>query len=179
MEPELDKMNWPEVLELLHTGQVPDRLIHKAIVRIAKPYNQRAVEASKGEISKFLEHPDAWVRHEALWFLASWASLREFKPQVIHALQHDADEDNRQFAAICLGGLESGTGDPESLRILGAVVLDQAQPEHVRATAYAAMLLVHEGEQATPRSDYFYIGGGGVEEADLAWVRSFAGKASG
>jgi HEAT repeats len=167
---DLDSASWETILDELRSGTIPPGQIHTAIVRLGKPLDRRKIEKAKDAVSAYLEHPNPWIRHEALWFLGSWGRLREYEPQIIKALRFDPDEDNRSFAAFCLGTLEAGRNDPKVLRALKDVVLEPNEAEIVRVNSFAAMLEV--AGRKIDRSEFFALqtGARGLSDIDWQWV---------
>jgi hypothetical protein len=131
---------WNDVLVKLQSGQVPAERIGSMIVRLGKPYDAIKIDAAKDTVAMYLEHPDGWARHEAMWFLGSWGRLKDYQPALIRALQTDGVSDNRGYAATCLGRMQQGTHDPTAVRALKAVVENEKEDEAVRAEAYPALV---------------------------------------
>lgn len=153
---------------------MPDPLIASAIVRLGKPFDERRINAAKKVVASYLEHPDSLIRHEAIWFLACWGKLREYRAAIIQAMKNDPDEDNRGFAANCLGVLESGTKDKDSPRALAEVVRNASEEPRVRVKAYGALLEVFYGEGASELSYPFQMGDKDLSEVNWKWLESIA-----
>ena len=116
---------WEDTLERLKKRQIPPEQIGPAIVKLGKPFDQARILAAKDTVALYLDHVDSWVRHEAMWFLTAWGRLKEYEPALIRALRTDPDLDNRSFAATCLGRLQEGTGDANSVAALRSAVEDE------------------------------------------------------
>lgn len=168
----------PEVLlNMLNEGVIPDNLLAKAIVRLAKPFNQRRIEKAKASVASCLENSDPLVRHEAIWFLGCWAKLKEYEPQLINALLNDPDPDNRGFAATCIGSLGKATKDGVLLTPLASVVRCETEPEHVRMKAYAGLLNVAGRSDMGSEEEFeFSIGRHSLKEIDWKWVDSLISR---
>ena len=138
----LDETAWASILEKLRHRTLPPDSIHKAIVQLGKPYDERRIQRATDVVATYLNDGDEWVRHEAMWFLVSWGRLPEFQEQAVSMMLHDTCEDNRGYAANCLGVLKAGSLDPNLLEVLRAVVSNEQEDESVRLKAYAAMLKV-------------------------------------
>ncbi len=82
---------------------LPAGSIHTAIVQLGKPYDKERIRKAKEVVADYLNDNDPWVRHEAVWFLAGWGRLVEYESRVAEIMLHDPSEDNRGFAANCLG----------------------------------------------------------------------------
>src|SRR6185437_5732427 len=121
----LDDQTWDNTLGRLKSGQIPAEEIAHTIVRLGKPFDQSKIIAAKDTVAQFLNHPDSWVRHEAMWFLTAWGRLKEYQSALIQAIRTDPDVDNRSFAATCLGRLEEGTGEPNAVSALKSAVEDE------------------------------------------------------
>jgi hypothetical protein len=106
---------WNELLDRLKAEQIPSQEIGSAIVKLGKPFNKERILAAKDVVAAYLNHADAWVRHEAMWFLTSWGRLPEYQAALVHALRCDPDVDNRAYAASCLGTLRKGSKNPEAI----------------------------------------------------------------
>lgn len=168
----LDDKSWQELLKDLRERRVPAHSVHKWIVRLGKPYDAQRVRMAKEVVSMYLKDIDPWVRHEALWFLASWGKLLEFQPQVTEMLLHDQSDDNRGFAANCLGTLRAESCDPEVLDILRTVTLNESEVEQVRLKAYASMLKV-ASRRISPTDQFdFEIADKQLSDVDWNWVRT-------
>src|SRR5262245_43131907 len=118
--------SFTELLERLRQRALSVEEIGPAIVKLAKPFDHDRITAAREVVASYLEHPDAWVRHEAIWFLASWARLPEYRPHVLQAFRTDPDADNRGYAALCLTYLYEGTRSAEAEADLARTVLDGA-----------------------------------------------------
>lgn len=168
----MDEKSWEAILTDLRERRIPLDSVHTAIVKLGKPYDERRIQTAKEVVSTYLKEDDPWVRHEALWFLASWARLLEFQPQVIEMMLHDPSEDNRGFAANCLGVLRAESCDPAMLDVLRTVVLNEREVEQVRVKAYASMLKV-AGRKIPPTDLFdFEIGDKHLSDVDWNWVRT-------
>jgi hypothetical protein len=160
--------SWEDVFYRLKNGQIPDEEIGRAIVKLGKPFDQERILAAKDTVAHFLDHSDGWVRHEAIWFLTCWGKLRQFKPALIRALQTDPDLDNRGFAATCLGRLQQGTNDAETVAALKATVEDQNLDELVRLHAYRALLQAAKNISDLGSSPHEQT----LSDVDWEWVSS-------
>ncbi len=152
----------------------PEEIAH-AIVVVAKPYDSARATAAKDVVASYLDHPNAWVRHEAMWFLTSWAGFVEYEPALLRALREDPDPDNRDAAALFLGHLQRGTGEPEAIRVLSDFVADETRDEVSRLTAYGALLQVAKNERGID----FQTSEKGLAGIDWKWIeelRRGAGK---
>jgi hypothetical protein len=170
----LDDRNWNGLLHDLQHRRVPSESVHTAIVRLAKPYDEQRIWRAKDVVAYFLNDNDPWVRHEALWFLASWGRLTEYEPQAVEMMLHDPFEDNRGFAANCLGILRAKHGEGGTLDVLRVVVLNEREAEQVRVKAYAAMRKIAGGDAPLSLVDLFdfEIGGKRLHDIDWSWVSS-------
>ena len=172
---ELDKMSWQDVLDLLRQQKIPAEHIGHAIVRVGKPYDEFKSRVAKDVIATYLNHPNSWARREAMWFLASWYRMKEYEPSVARLLSKDSDEDNRAYAAACIGRLESGTKEINALRILASVVRNPTEALPVRASSYDAMKAVFDGQVAGSGEHNSYAQGTRtLEEIDFQWVNRIA-----
>ena len=151
----------------------PGEIAH-TIVLLGKPYDNQRISQASSAVAAYLNHLDPWVRHEVLWFLGSWGELQEYLPQVRLAMEHDADADNRQYAAVCIGRMKLHTSDPSVLGALGRVVENGSEEDHVRVSAYFAMLRVSGRERECPLSDQtaFDMGMKSLQDINFAWVTS-------
>lgn len=168
----------PEVLlKMMNEGAIPNNLLAKAIVRVAKPFNQLRIEKVKASVASCLKNSDSLVRHEAIWFLGCWAKLKEYEPQLIEALLHDPDPDNRGFAATCIGALGKNTKEGVLLTCLASVVRCETEPEHVRVKAYAGLLNVAgRNDMTSPEEFEFSIGRHSLKDIDWKWVDSLVSR---
>jgi HEAT repeats len=163
------KFNWKYskserrgILRNLREERIPADEIGSAIVRIAKPFDKELIQVAKDVVLTYLSHPDAWARHEAMWFL-SWGGFSEYKSKLIQALVDDPDPDNRAFAASCLGHLFAGSSDAETISALKHRVEDDAEERLMRLAAYEALLEVVENRLEIDLED--------LDAIDWEWVR--------
>jgi hypothetical protein len=163
-----------ELLEKLRHRALPVQEIGPAMVRLAKPFDPDRIHAAREVVASYLDHPDDWVRHEAMWFLTSWGRMSEYRPQLLQALRHDPDLDNRSYAALCLEHLYRGERNAEVEASLAAVVLDEVADLEVRLSAYGALLEIVKQESGWD----FRTDERDLAEVDWAWVRGFAAKTS-
>ncbi|HWZ46192.1 MAG TPA: HEAT repeat domain-containing protein [Candidatus Saccharimonadales bacterium] len=162
--------NWNELLEKLKAEQIPSHEIGSAIVKLGKPFDQERILAAKDVVAAYLNHADAWVRHEAMWFLTSWGRFPEYQPALVHALRHDPDLDNRAYAASCLGTLRKGSKNPEAMRDLKEALEDAQEDELVRKYFYRSLLEVVKNDPVTD----FSLNDKQLSDIDWAWVRSLS-----
>lgn len=167
---DLRNSKWDEVLEKLKRGQLPSANIGPAIVRLGKPFDKKKILAAKEVVASYLEHPDMWARHEAMWFLTSWGRLPEYQGSLIHALRHDPDPDNRGFAALCLAQLREGSGDTEVVTALKQAVEDDEEDPLTRLDAYNALREVATSDSSL-RADANHKD---LSDIDWEWVRSLS-----
>ncbi len=168
-ELKLSDTEWEVLLRRLSASEVPDSEIGSAIVHLSKPLDRQRVAAAKDTVLSYLNHQNAWARHEALWFIR-WAGLLEEKSALIHALNNDPDPDNRGHAALCIEQMLRGTSDREAVDALKVKVQDAAEDAAVRYIAYGALI-----EVATDRSgSEFYTGTENLDNVDWAWVSKLA-----
>jgi hypothetical protein len=161
----LSDQEWRLLFTKLANKRIPDEEIGSAIVHLAKPFDAARVEKAKDTILGYLNHPHAYARHEAMWFVR-WAKLVNHKPALIHALEGDQDSDNRGFAALCLAQLLRGTSDQEAIQALKGKVLDTVEEEHVRLDSYGALL-----EIAQNRSGGDFLSQvANIDSVDWKWV---------
>jgi HEAT repeat protein len=161
----LAQRDWQLLLEDLKNRTLQDEQIGHAIVRIAKPLDANRVLMAKDTILGYLNHPNAWARHEAMWFI-NWAKLLECKAELISALRDDPEPDNRGFAALCLAHMLAGTTDKDAIRELKAKALDISEEKLVRLNCYGALLEVVLNRAGTS----FYSGSPGLDEVNWEWV---------
>jgi HEAT repeat protein len=159
---------WQSVLEQLKSRTVPKQEVGSAIVRLGKPFDRARILAAKDVVAAYLNDPDDWIRHEAIWFLTCWGRLKEYQPAVIAALLHDSEPDNRSFAATCLGRLQEGTGNHDAASALKAAVENQAEEALVRLYAYGALLQVARGVSDTSFDPHDHK----LSDIDWLWVRT-------
>ena len=131
--------DWQQLLTRLNEGQIPDEEIGSTIVHLAKPFDSRRAQIATPTIVRYLDHPNSWARHEAMWFLR-WTGLVNYKTVLIHALKSDSDADNRGYAALCLAHLLHGTSDSDAVNALRAKVMDESEDENVRVNSYGALI---------------------------------------
>jgi hypothetical protein len=162
--------SWNELLEKLKAAQIPSREIGSAIVKLGKPFDQERILAAKDVVAGYLNHADAWVRHEAMWFLTSWGRLPEYQPALVHALRHDPDVDNRAYGASCLGTLRKGSKNPEAMMALKEALEDMQEDELVRKYAYRSLLEIVKND---PESS-FSPNDKQLSDIDWDWVRSLS-----
>jgi hypothetical protein len=141
-------------------------------VRLGKPYDEKRILKAKEVVAGYLNDADPCVRHEAVWFLASWGRLFEYEPQVIQMMLHDPLEDNRGYAANCVGVLRARHGGRHTLEVLRTVVLNEQEVEQVRVKAYAAMRKVAGAPISSADLFGFEIGEKHVEDIDWNWVHT-------
>ena len=89
------------VIEQLKNHKIPPTEIGSAIVRLAKPYREERIAATKDIVAAYLRDENPWARHEAMWFLTSWARLREYEPQLGRDAQFAQNFGSQ--VALCLG----------------------------------------------------------------------------
>jgi hypothetical protein len=161
----LSDQKWQDLFTELVNKRIPDEEIGSAIVHLAKPFDAVRVETAKDTILGYLDHPHAYARHEAMWFIR-WAKLVNHKTALIHALQADPDSDNRGFAALCLAQLLRGTSDHGATQALKGKVLDTAEEELVRLDSYGALLEIAENRSGSD----FFSGAANIQSVDWKWV---------
>jgi len=133
-----------DVQARLKKATTPDAL-GQTIVAISKGQDDRTkMEEIRDIIATFLDHPDDYVRHEALLCLGVSWGFAEYKERYIKMLGDDISEQNRWTAASSLGSSLKGTKDPEALRALALTVSNESELSIVRATAYAALIRVQD-----------------------------------
>jgi hypothetical protein len=169
---DLEKLGWVDILLLLKSRGLDTHLVPRAIARLGKPLDADRMATAKDVVAGYLSDSEALVRHEAMWFLGSWGRFREFAPQFESILAHDPDGDNRCYAAICLGRLFEGTKDSRITELLADWVRRGDQPEQVRLTCYAGLLLVQRGAEGRSTSDAFYLGDNALGDVDWTWVQT-------
>lgn len=160
---------WEDVLERLKSREIPVEQIGSAIVWLAKPFNRTRILAAKDTVALYLDHPDSWVRHEAMWFF-TWGKVKEHKAALIRALRTDPDLDNRSFAATCLGRLQQGMADADAVSALKATIEDQTLDPLLRLYAYGALLQIVKGVSDLKYSPHEHT----LSDIDLEWVRSLS-----
>lgn len=165
----LKESAWQDFFARLKRGEIPDDQIGPAIVHLAKPFDAARIETAKDTILTFLNHQNAWARHEAMWFIR-WANLIDHTPALIEALKNDPDSDNRRYAAICLAHLLQGTSDHDAIKELSRIVLEESEDSLVRVDCYGALVEMLNRENG---SKYFGEPSR-VEAIDLDWVRSLS-----
>jgi HEAT repeat protein len=162
----LSEKKWTQLLTELKEHAIPDSEIGNVIVALAKPSEANRISRAKDTILSFLNHPNAWARHEAMWFI-SWGGLHDSKAAIFRALNDDPDPDNRSYAALCLSQMLRGTNDSEAVVKLRAKLLDESEEKLVRVACYAALL-----EIAGQRSGTEFVAGmKGFQDIDWDWVR--------
>jgi HEAT repeat protein len=159
---------WEDVRHRLKNREIPTEEIGSAIVKLGKPFDRTKILAAKDTVALYLDHTDSWARHEAMWFLASWARLKEYQPALILALRTDPEPDNRSYAATCLGRVQEGTGDRDAIAALSGVVEDENEHQLVRLYAYEALHQVVEGSAGPNYSPHEHK----LSDVNWAWVRS-------
>jgi HEAT repeat protein len=165
------RREWRDTLQQLERGEVLPNEIGHAIVVLGKPFNRENILTAKDVVAKYLQHENAWARHEAIWFLISWGRLSEFQPELLHALRHDPDVDNRAYAASCLGTLQASTNNADALRALKTVLEDANEDELIRLCAYQSLL-----EISSPRSEgLFSPYDNSLSDVNWEWVNSLPG----
>jgi len=162
------RSKWNELLDKLKRGEICSAELGSAIVRLGKPFNKDNILAAKDVIATYLNHEDAWVRHEAMWFLTSWGRLPEYKSALTHALQNDPVPDNRAYAASCLGVLCKGGKNPEGIKALKSTVENQQEDELVRKYAYRSLLQITKTDEVTA----FSPNDKQLSDIDWDWVSS-------
>ncbi|HKW15982.1 MAG TPA: HEAT repeat domain-containing protein [Terriglobales bacterium] len=162
--------SWESVLDQLKHHLLTHEDIGSAIVRLGKPFDCAKILAAKEIVAAYLNDPNNWVRHEALWFLTCWGRLKEYQPALIAALRSDPEADNRSFAATCLGRLQEGTSDRGAVSALKASVEDQSEDELVRLHAYRGLLQVAKGISDTSYTPHDHK----LSEIDWQWVRTLS-----
>lgn len=172
MNEDIDNIDPDTLLELLANGSVRTEMIPRAIVRIGKPYNEHRIRKAQDVITRYLDNPDAIVRHEAIWFLGCWAKSKQHQPELVRALSADPDPDNRGFAATCLGALAKVTQDPTVLKALACVVTSTSESSDVRLKAYAGLLAASGKTVGSEEAFDFALGQKALDEIDWEWVRS-------
>jgi HEAT repeat protein len=161
-----------EALMRLRNGASSPQEIARAIAWVAKPFDKIRFETAKPVVAELLHHPDAVVRHEAIWFLGSWGKETAFVPALIQIMQNDSDIWNRAYAARCVGNL-SRTGDSTVVGALLQVVRDTEEEDDVRTSAYGALLLAVNGANCSGAADDFQIWHSkGTRDIDQAWLDS-------
>ncbi|MGH9863458.1 MAG: HEAT repeat domain-containing protein [Candidatus Acidiferrales bacterium] len=95
---------------------------------------------AKPDVERLLDHPDPIVRYNALGTLAYEWGAAERVDRIVDILKHDQDSDCRRQAAGALGSLHRGVRDKGLAKTLANVVLDQAERDDVRVSAYTALL---------------------------------------
>jgi HEAT repeat protein len=164
----LSNQEWNDLLEKLRGERIPTEGIGSAIVRLGKPFDRERIQLARDVVARYLSHEDAWVRHEAMWFLTSWGRLHEYESALIHAMKSDSDIDNRFFAASWLGVLGEERKSTEAIRALRDVLEDTQQDELVRKVAYRSLLDIAKPRPArdfTPHEN-------GLCDVDWTWVSS-------
>jgi len=160
--------NWDDLLDQLKNGQIPHDQVGSTIVKLGKPFASARIIAAKDTIALYLNQSDSWIRHEAMWFLTAWGKLNQYQPALIGAHRTDPDNDNRSFAATCLGRLREGTRDAEAVAALKGMVVDQTQDELVRLYAYGALRQVVNGDSDLAYSGHEHK----LSDVDWDWVNS-------
>ncbi len=163
----LSEKAWRLLLTRLGAGEVPDDQIGPTIVRLAKPFEEARVLAATDTTVRFLQHPDHWARHEAMWFVR-WAKLLDYVPALIRALQEDPEPDNRSYAAVCLAHLLMRTSDQKAIHALQKKVLNDSEEQLVRLNCYGALLEIASNRPGS----IFFSGSASLEDVDFAWVRT-------
>ncbi|MGH9521406.1 MAG: HEAT repeat domain-containing protein [Terriglobales bacterium] len=147
--------------------ELPPDDVARAIVVLAKPFDEYRISAAKEAVAAQLSHDDAWVRHEAVWFLGSWARLHEYKSAILNVMEHDPDADNRGYAASCIGVLARGSHDQESVEHLKTLLMNDHEDPLIRQYAFRSLLQVAGDE----RGDIYSPHDQALTDADWQWVK--------
>jgi len=123
-------------LSLLREGRLSAREIADAVADFG---SENFVEA-KADVERLLDHGDEIVRYNAISTLAYEWGTTDRPERVVEMVLNDPDVDCRRNAASALGSLFRSSNDSKILEILANVVLDPAQEDQVRCSAYAALL---------------------------------------
>ena len=163
------------VLKMMEQGDIPENSIVRAIVRVAKPYDDARLARAKHIVARYLHHPDSLVRHEAIWFLGCWGKFKDYLPNLLEALFGDPDPDIRGFAATCVGVLDRGAKNSAAIGALVDVIRNECEDADVRLKAYSGLLDVADLKTMPNDERFKYaIGEKGLEHIDWNWVNSIA-----
>jgi hypothetical protein len=171
-----DLRHWQKVA--IQTHQLPSDVVERLTTGLARgdfPPDQIGliililgegdVRSARPIVERYLTHEEPMVRYNALSALILDWGLDEHRATCIHMLHEDSDEDNRSLAAGCLGSLDEGTHNPETLRLLLQVFCDGSENKYVRRSAYLAILDVVSvpREQRPPSAQEW------VWDTDINW----------
>jgi hypothetical protein len=167
MKKDVHSRKWKELLAELESDTLAPEDVGPAIVRVAKADKPLSIHSLKKIIPQYFLHPDSWARHEAIWFV-SWAKMTDLSPLIVERMRNDPDEDNRSFAALCLGHMYEGIKEIEILMILARTVRNPEETVDVRATAYGAILHLWYGKVG--RRLEFDFGEANLDMIDWDWL---------
>ena len=159
-----------ELLSGLMRRELPVPEIGPAIVRLAKSLvDRQEVAALKPAVAQYLDHPDDWVRHEAVWYLGVWARAREYEAILLEVAAADRNPDIRSFAAFGLGKLcRGGQASMLTVQTLARMVEDETQDRLLRLSAYGSLLEIVRGVSDLDFVTYDKD----LPDVDWEWVRS-------
>jgi hypothetical protein len=80
----LKESAWQDFFARLKRGEIPDDQIGPAIVHLAKPFDATRIQTARDTILTFLNHQNAWARHEAMWKLGDKLGDRRDVYRVCH-----------------------------------------------------------------------------------------------
>jgi hypothetical protein len=157
-----------QLIQRLEAIELSPQETASAIVRLGKSESRSAIQAAIPVVTRYADSPDAWTRHEVMWFVA-WCNLRNQSMLLESAITADPEPDNRGYAAICLGRLWNGSRFGAIRRVLCGVLRDSREQDSVRAAAYAGLLDVMSHE-ASYRPVDFAKGTAGFAHIEWSWV---------
>lgn len=144
----------------------------KGLVNAIHNFGEERYMDALPEIKKYITSTNATLRYIALHVLTFHYELAEYAPVALNMMQHDPDEECRLMAISGLGSLRRGTGDPQALKVLAALVTNENESSLAREKAYAALREI----VTTDRQEQRRLAGERVKLDHMDWdfVRRYA-----
>ncbi len=145
----------------------PDDVL-EALYELAEQTRGQAVPSELiSAVTTLLDHEDEDIRQEALRLLLVQWKDRSQRDRGIALLRLDPSEAVRGTAAFGLASLSTVETRHDDARTLLSVLLDEAQPVHVRGAAYDALLIIHRRKEFPPMTRDLDL----TVDIDWEWIK--------
>lgn len=150
-------MRRPTAEDLLPWNDPDD--LHQALIDVERDQYAEL----RAPVLGLVDHHDPAIREWALRKLYVFWGDRESRSPLFASLQSDPEEAVRCVAAYGIASTSAPGTAAADTRTLLSVLLDVAEPDEVRRSAYEALLLLHGGRHFPPTTGEIKI------DRDLDW----------
>ncbi len=112
---------------------------YSAIIAIGKSFKKTLAPA----VAEYLHDPEPDLRSAAIRTLGFYWQLPAYREVAEQMMREDPDDETRGIAVLAWAAYDTATRSPSTLRRLYQLVVDDTQPDAVRAIAYTEFFTVY------------------------------------